>query len=539
MKNSLLVGVLVTAMVAPVGASADKVVTQVLSDLDRFEQQFSGSGTVNRAAAKRTLRLLEIRRQTLDSVADKSTPQWQEADRRLRALHDRLTTGSSGKPAATPVPASQPKVAAAAPATKQTMISQQRARLKKLKRDIDSTMQSLDQGGVQPFQDSAYVKRYEQRYQHYRQMLDKYRPFAGDPDVMAAEDALARLKGMLAFGKQQAAATQAKTGDVQARLRRIDTMMQALKFPPQPAFPPKPGALKTWLGEVQKLKQQADKGVAELQQIAQQAHLPNNPGTVQQGAPYDSNDLRRMLNHLGRLSARADEAVRNVDGLVMVNLQHGEQTLNRIAGYDPNDPNHQSNYFLGEGRSTEMIAQLEAVRTLAEEGAMFSRLLGDKDKQARREAMAKKAQQTLARYQDKRHQALASVTMPKAASTDASLLKVARETLAKKKYGVGPIERMVITAPKRSLSKETSEEEFDSVDVSLDGTITLKGTKTTYHYEWEEFQVATAEREGDKYYIYYNTLKYFTKGASTTPMNRWVLSKRFRGNEILKENIPR
>ena len=97
------------------------------------------------------------------------------------------------------------------------------------------------------------------------------------------------------------------------------------------------------------------------------------------------------------------------------------------------------------------------------------------------------------------------VRMPKAATKDSKLMKIAKETLASYDY-VGNIERMVINSDKVTRSEETSEIDFDDADVSLSGTITLSGTKTTYFYEWEQFQVATAEPVGNKYFIFYNTL---------------------------------
>ena len=141
-------------------------------------------------------------------------------------------------------------------------------------------------------------------------------------------------------------------------------------------------------------------------------------------------------------------------------------------------------------------------------------------------------------YEKNYTKALELVRMPPAASDDSDLEDIAAETLSNYE-DVGEIERLVINADKRHLTKETSEAKFDDIDVSLSGDITLTGTETTYFYEWDEFQVATAEPVGDKYYIFYNTLKFFTSGASTTPLNRWVIAGRFQGSEIPKDNIDR
>ena len=128
--------------------------------------------------------------------------------------------------------------------------------------------------------------------------------------------------------------------------------------------------------------------------------------------------------------------------------------------------------------------------------------------------------------------------MPEAASKDKKLIKIAKETLANYD-SVGDYKRIVINADKVHRSKETSTTKFDDIDVSLSGDVTLTGTETTYFYEWDQFQVATAEPKDGRYYIFYNTLKYFTSGSSTTPLNKWILSGRIQGIEIQEENIDK
>ncbi len=56
-------------------------------------------------------------------------------------------------------------------------------------------------------------------------------------------------------------------------------------------------------------------------------------------------------------------------------------------------------------------------------------------------------------------------------------------------------------------------------------------------YEWEEFQVATAEKTEDGNAVFYNELHYYTSADPTVPTGRWILHNRFRGATILRENI--
>jgi hypothetical protein len=62
-------------------------------------------------------------------------------------------------------------------------------------------------------------------------------------------------------------------------------------------------------------------------------------------------------------------------------------------------------------------------------------------------------------------------------------------------------------------------------------------TVTVYNYVWDEFQVTTAEKVGNKYFMHANRFRYYHKGAPKTPLKRWYLSQRFRSSEILEKNI--
>lgn len=212
-----------------------------------------------------------------------------------------------------------------------------------------------------------------------------------------------------------------------------------------------------------------------------------------------------------------------------------QNTLGYIDAYDPSDSNDQSNHFLSEGRADEVRAMLNGFLTTAKEAASYAKSLKHDNYNTRVEQV-NKVQPSIERYEANYLKARELVRMPKAATKDSTLTKIARETLAGYDY-VGKIERMVINSDKVKRSEETSETQYDDANVSLSGTITLTGTKTTYFYEWEQFQATTAEPVGDKYFLFYNTFKYFTSGASTTPLNKWIVSGRLQGSEIPKANI--
>ena len=522
---------------------SERVIQFVLQDVQKYEQQFSRQPNPNPASVKRALKLLDLRRQSLDALPDHSSPEWVQADQRYNALVGALTTylnpvsKSAGSTQDKQLPAAQPTINSAPKKPAAEMISHHRVQLKKLKRDMDSAADTLDRGGIKPFQDAAYVSKYEKLLGRFQQSLAKYSEFSGDPDVKAAAASLQKISKMLDFGKGQAQKDLAKLGDVQTKMKTADTQMHSLKLPPAPVLPLQKGQVKKWLLELASVQHKAQIAAKPLPLIRQKAYLPNNRFTVEQSAAYDMNDVDRILRGLNGVTSSSNEALKQFKAYLDVNMQHAGQTLDAIAGYDPEDAGNRNSWFLGKGRAETIIARLQEVETLYTEAATLSQLLGDAEVHAQRAALVAKVQQIQTDYMQKRKRALKLVRMPASVADAGELLKIARTTLANPKYGVGKIERMVVNADKAHRSKETSEEKYDDVDVSLGGTVTLTGTKTTYHYEWDQFQVATAEADGDRYYIFYNTLKYFTSGATTTPLNHWILSGRIQGNEIPKENI--
>ena len=84
--------------------------------------------------------------------------------------------------------------------------------------------------------------------------------------------------------------------------------------------------------------------------------------------------------------------------------------------------------------------------------------------------------------------ALANVRMPKAVPEDDKYIDVAKETLANPRYkSVNPHKRLIIKSKVRRKEKK-------------EGTAS-GNTITVYHYVWDQYQVATAEkdREGPGY----------------------------------------
>ncbi len=518
---------------------ADQDIRAAMIDISKYESQFSGNQQPSKLTINRTLKLLKIPKQRLDASSNKSHASWQEANQRYNNLVAHLNTLLSPQATTTaaPTPTRQPQPQTRPAQTQSAqMISQQRVRVTKLKRDIASAIQTIDQAGVKPFQDPAYVQKLEAAAQRYQQNLAKYDAFKSDPDVIAAATELQTFNNMLAFGKQHAAKEVAELGDVQSELRQMDQRMKRGIGVEAPSSPYVAQDITRWFAAVRSYNETTAADLKRLQEIAQRASLPNNPGTVEQGAPYDSQDVSRISRWMQDRQGGAQKTIQQIGLNMNAQAGHSDSTLAFYENLDPNDEHTQANMLLSEDAESSAKEALAKEVTFAQAAIAYYQAVGGDGLQAS-QALLQRAQQAQQLFSDKRATALQVVRMPKAASTDAELIAIARKTLANPDYEVGEILRLVINSDKVSRESESSEIDIDDVDVSLSGKVTMSGTETTTRYEWEQYQVTTAEPVGSKTFMFYNTLKFFTKGGTTTPLNRWLLSGRLKGKEILRENV--
>ena len=106
---------------------------------------------------------------------------------------------------------------------------------------------------------------------------------------------------------------------------------------------------------------------------------------------------------------------------------------------------------------------------------------------------------------------------------DPQLAKTAQATLKKKKYGVGKIVKLVVNA--RTVPRDRIETRY------------FNGALETVVRKWDEYQVVTVENENGEFYVYYNTLRNFSRGPATTPINEWILANRYKTGKIATDAI--
>jgi hypothetical protein len=315
---------------------------------------------------------------------------------------------------------------------------------------------------------------------------------------------------------QEAEAEHAQLGDVNGELAAIDQRVNRLRVPQALTAEAGEAEIGAFAEAVAAVRQHIETDLAYLRSVE-----GKTPLTVEQGNDFRSN---MGLLEYGKPQA-LDKAIADSTFAVDAHVEMFERSIAWVGETDPLDDSHMSNRLLGEGSYDETLSQLNDGIAAVALGAAFDAAIG-RAEGPDRAAQTQAFEAAMASWQEKFTQSLSAARMPEARSTDSELLAVAAEILAQEGHDYA---RMVINYDLHHKEKDTGD-----IDV---GTVTT--TVTVYHYEWDEFQVTTAEEEGGKYYLYSNGFRYYYQGDNTTITDRWYLSQRFRSHEILAENIDR
>lgn len=241
-------------------------------------------------------------------------------------------------------------------------------------------------------------------------------------------------------------------------------------------------------------------------------------------AAVDQQHVSRLRSWLDEgFGKRLAEMEAQLQARLDADVTAGQQLAEFVLATDANDKDQVTNRILGKGRFDENMARLQHGKNAIAVARAFS---GKPDGLAEQAAKVAKAVEHL---QKLAVTCLDAVRMPTAASTDAEMLRIATETLKTTSYQVPPAERLVINA-----AKTHHERREGYVDRG-----TVKTTITVYTYAWDQFQVTTAEKQGDEVWLWANTLKRYESGDPTTPVGRWILSDRFQITRILPENVAK
>lgn len=428
-------------------------------------------------------------------------------------------------------------VLAQATSSSSALISSDRARLQRLFRDIASARQMLDETDSSVFQDSVQVQRWHERLERFQNTVQRYADI-DDPDVNAAVAALLELEDQVNLTIQAAEQQSHRLGDVQQRLRTLEASLHQYPAPPGLPAPFDETEAVQWVNYAGHAKRNALDAITELEIIRDSAHLPHTRGTVAQGAPYDSQDVQRLLNLAQRIVSGVDTVVAETTAQLRHQINFQDRELDYYRNLDPDDPQQRSNAFLVDGAQERIYADLAQQMALVESFAAYQRAFGV-EPNAATVARIDEINRLRTRYAAQRETVLGDSRLPEPRNQDAALVSIALAILAEPHYSFGPHGPVVLTSEGVSEhERHVSRAEIKEMQLNLAGDLTLTGIETTWTYRWEEFKFATPieDRESGDWHIWWITARNFSSGWEGTPIGRWVSGRAVQGDLILPDD---
>ncbi len=572
---------------------ADSAIKGALYDIERAEQQLPTLTPSRAANIKRVQRSLSMAQERLDSSANKDHPSWAEANARLAVLNAALAAlAGGGEPAATPPPtqaapatpaetaptASTPTPETAPPvAQADPNVDRAGRELDMIKRQIESSRPGDLSLGSRFLGDLARIRQQldavadkshatfgeveaahaatkklvvdnvlvgiRHNYQLIVDHINNMQPLQylvkadvdqvgsnivtvynqltaldspDHPDVAALMGGIQQVAQELERRVADAKAEHAKLGDVDAQVAAIQDRAFSIKVPEALLDPVTSEQVATYANGVTALRAHMEQDLAWLKSID-----GRTPMDVDQ-----SNLYRRLVSMLEfEKPSDLDISLSNTIYAVDIGPSTAITYLDFVNETDPGDVNHRANRLLGEGRFEEMMDRLNKGIESVKTAQAFDQAMARTDAPDRGEQLAL-LEAGVETAKAKRAEALGSMSMPEAKSDDPDLLAAAAEVLARPDYSY-EYERLVISYGPHHRSR--SEGTIDP------GTVTT--TISVYDYEWDEFQATTAEKVGDKFFLFVNEFRFYNSGGNTTPLDRWILTDRFQTSEIPEENI--
>ncbi|MFG0318305.1 MAG: hypothetical protein ACF8XB_13600, partial [Planctomycetota bacterium JB042] len=446
----------------------------------------------------------------LAAVSDQADPHWKKANERYLALKAAI----------------EAKAGAGAPAP--AAAGYDHAALVQLDKEIRSAFENLKLLSVKHLADAGRVRGIEREIAGFDARLAKFPRGDGNVDIVAGN--LDAFRTTFESGMARLTEGQAAKGDVDRGLAALREKYESKNRPQNLSHPFDEAQIRAWAAEMRRWREvELPKDLAWLQQAA------GNPAV-------DRQKVNSMWSWLtGTWTRNLDEVEKLVRERVASDVWQGQETSDFILETDPSDRNHVLGRILGKGRFDENMTWLKDARHAVEMARVYDDAMGapavmgptitdpnaPRPETPDRAAQAAKVEEAIAHLKRIAEQSLAAVRMPEAASTDPELLRIAAETLKRKEYEVNDWERLVVNLDKRR-------------QVRREAWIRPGGASATlsyYEYVWDEFQVTTAERVGDEVWLYSNLLKKYESGDPTSPIGRWVLSRRFELTPILAEHV--
>lgn len=499
-----------SAPAASAGEAGDPV-AEATAQLSAISTEFAAMKPGDTQTARRLMQQLAPIGARLGALPDKTSAAWKAAAATYNNLNTsipaRARTGASAStaprnPAPTANASSSPSSSAGRP-----LSSLEQTQFNRLSRDIARSISIVAETKEPDVLNAANVQNWRTAAENHRTNLGNLGR-SDRPEVAALGPEIDRLVALIDERVAGATGSRQSLGDFEARLTAIEKNYSAQPVPAPEAPPLVAAEMRAYATRLQSLREQTAADLAYLQKLAPSPFAPAN-----------------MSSRIHWQQQRADEIAKSLQATrsAIDNVRaDAARTVAFVASSERDARLGNEDLFSGLARQLgEAAANLEGALALYE-------TLGDTAAaQAVRTSLAAvTAEQP--RLEKRFEQAVAGVRLPKPVSTDAALLRAARTAIAAAGYDASAIAAVAINAPLKRLEKKEGEVNPGVAYTRI----------TVYSYAWDQFQVTTAEKVGDRHYLFYNTLKYFHSGAPTTPTGRWVLADRIKGSPILKQNLP-
>ncbi len=475
----------------------DQLVKQALTRIEKYEKLEPSLKEGDVETANRYINDLNYAAKRLKAAYDKTTTHYKDAVQRYGAIVEKIQTKAR---AGTPPPK---------PAQGYDL-----EKLRQLNKEINAAYENLQMLSVAHMKDDFRRKSVAKEIEGFTERLAAFP--TGDENVTIVTGNLANFRNLYEGALAKLAQDEAGLPEVLAKLEVMRAKYDRKKLPVQPELPLTEDEVTLWVNQIANWRNnELPADLAFVQGL--QGNSAANQQTVSSILNMVAHTWPRYLNEME--SGMRDKCYSDAFRV--------DEYCDGILEIDPADRDQVQNRILGQGNFDGNLNRLRKYQNGVKIAALWDNLMQVED-HPDRVAQAAKVEKAIGYLQKLAVDCLDQVRMPQAASTDEGLLKIAGDTLKASDYKVAGWESMVINVDKARREKR---------EAYIRGESANSASVEYYHYVWDQFQVTTAEREGDKVWLYATTFCNYSSGGSTTPLNRWFVSGRIQLTPILPENI--
>lgn len=511
----------------------DQLVLQALKKIEAVETALGSLENGDAREATRLLAELKWANKRLNAAYKKDTTHWKSAAERLAkadsAIRAKAAATPGGEPAEKMPDGKQPvekqpagkqpsgKQPGGAPndAGKGPVVGAEFEKLQQLNKEVGNGFNNLKLLNKTFMGDGYRVASTTKELAKLKARLADFP--ADDANVKIVAANLGQFEALFETWKAEYKADSEAAIGLEQKLDAIAAKYASQSVPGPLYWPFELEKLTQWASVTKKLQDDIPADLAVIDAAANNSIVGKKAKNLQHwvGRTID----KRLQEQAGQVQYQCNNAV--TDAL---------RTAKTLREIKPDDEHAIINRVLHEGALERSMASLQKGLEAVDQAAALDTALAVKDAPDRK-AQRQEIEATVTVLRDLAKVALAQVRMPKPVTVDAkkmeALTKIAQETLAKKKYGVNEIQKLVVTSDMQRKEKKEG---------TIQGT-TTGATITTYHYVWDEFRVVTAEKIGADLWVFHNVLKFYHSSDSVTPQDVWILSRRFQSTQILPANL--